>query len=354
MQLLKENMRTNVKYTGFAIALAWPQTLCKQPGSWYDLPSHWLGISKNHFYTVGHAAIVLVDFKTRKCHYYDFGRYHAPFQYGRARSKTTDHDLTLSTRVELSADGLRITNMNSILAELQQNSSCHGDGTLHAAYCAINFELANQKALDLQLASPLPYGPFVWNGTNCSRFVNTVIRAGRPGSGIRFKLRYLVPFTPTPMNNVEALSNKTSMGPVHYFSNEKSPTKEDLKTTLQAPNRHPEIPEEAQWLSGEGAGSWFHLQKSAEYYIVSRYNPEGALECEGFFMLVGQSGFDINEDYQFGHLSHCQRVTLMQNEKTFNLLLAEKSTDRPNGKSIQTPAMIEEANTAKGVSSGSD
>lgn len=354
MQLLKENMRINNKYTGFAIALAWPQTLCKQPGSWYDLPAHWLGISKNRFYTVGHAALVLVDLKTRKCHYYDFGRYHAPFQYGRVRSATTDHDLSLHTRAELSADGLCITNMNSILTELQQNSSCHGDGTLYAAYCAINFEKAKQKAKLFQLASPLPYGPFVWNGTNCSRFVNSVILAGSPAIKYSFKLRYLVPFTPTPMNNVEALSYKTSVNPYRDLCTEKSLPKKQLRQTLTAPHKHPEIPMGAQWLSGEGAGSWFYLQKAEDYYIVSRYSPEGTLECEGLFMFKGQSGFDINEDYQFRHLSHCQRVTVMQNEKIFSLLLIEKSTPRPNGESIQTPAMMEGANTPKGVSAGSN
>ncbi len=342
-------MTNNAKHSGFAIALAWPQTLCKQPGSWYDLPLHWLGISKNRFYTVGHAAVVLVDSKTRQCHYYDFGRYHAPFQYGRARSATTDNDLALLTRAELSADGLRITNMNSILAELQQNSSCHGDGTLNAAYCAINFEKASQKANVFQLASPLPYGPFVWNGTNCSRFVNSVILAGSPAIKYSFKLRYLVPFTPTPMNNVEALSYKTSMNPLRDYCKEKSLPVNQLGQTLSAPHKHPEIPMGAQWLSGEGAGSWFHLQKADEQYIVSRYSPEGTLECKGLYMFVGQSGFDISQDYQVGHLSHCQRITLQQNEISYSLLLIEKALDRPERESIQAPTMMEGSRTLKGV-----
>jgi hypothetical protein len=332
-----ENMNINAIHTGFAIALAWPQTLCKQPGSWYDLPSHWLGISKNRFYTVGHAAVVLVDSKTKQCHYHDFGRYHAPFKYGRARSASTDHDLALHTRAELSADGLRITNLNNILAELQQNSSCHGDGRLYAAYCAINFEKASQRANVFQLASPLPYGPFVWKGTNCSRFVNSVILAGRPARKIIFKLKYFVPFTPTPMNNVEALSYKTSMNPLRDYCKEKSLPVNQLRQTLSAPHKHPEIPVVAKWLSGEGAGSWFHLQKADKQYIVSRYSPEGTLECKGLYMFVGQSGFDISQDYQVGHLSHCQRITLQQNENCYSLVLIEKALDKTEKQPHSTP-----------------
>jgi len=47
--------------TGFAIALAWPETNCKNAGSWYDELMELLGISKNHHYKVGHAALILIS-----------------------------------------------------------------------------------------------------------------------------------------------------------------------------------------------------------------------------------------------------------------------------------------------------
>ncbi len=53
-------MMTRNKHTGFAIALAWPQTYCKQPGAWYDPITLLLGINKNNYYKVGHAALVLI------------------------------------------------------------------------------------------------------------------------------------------------------------------------------------------------------------------------------------------------------------------------------------------------------
>jgi hypothetical protein len=198
-----------IKHTGFAIALAWPATLCKQPNSWYDMPLRWLGINKNWFYKAGHAALVLIDDKEQKCHYFDFGRYHAPFNYGRVRSAVTDHDLAVRTIPRISNDGLRIENFRDILDELQHNKACHGDGKLYASYCRINFELAWQKILQLQDSCPLPYGPFVRGGSNCSRFVKDAIVAGKPHWRQAFRLRYLVPFTPTTLNNVNSLKSKT-------------------------------------------------------------------------------------------------------------------------------------------------
>lgn len=188
---------------GFAIAIAWPETLCKQPGSWYDAPMQWIGVNKDNYYKVGHAAVVLIN-ASGKCHYFDFGRYHAPFQYGRVRDAETDHDLEIKTQAVVRED--EVVNFSEILSELYFNSSCHGSGTLHASYCKINFGKAHNKAKMMQRA-PIPYGPFKVNGTNCSRFVNTVILAGKPGLLYRFLLNYPKTLSPTPIGNVMALSN---------------------------------------------------------------------------------------------------------------------------------------------------
>ena len=91
-------------HNGIAIVLAWPETLCKQAGSWYDPVLQWVSINKNNYYKIGHAAIVLVDSKTGDCHYFDFGRYHAPYQHGRVRSAVTDHDLEIKTKASVNAN----------------------------------------------------------------------------------------------------------------------------------------------------------------------------------------------------------------------------------------------------------
>src|SRR5690606_25903582 len=92
-------------HTGIAIALAWPETKCKQAGAWYDGLMNLLGISKENYYKVGHAAVVLIEAKTGNCLYFDFGRYHAPFGQGRVRDLETDHDLEIYTKAKFDNAG---------------------------------------------------------------------------------------------------------------------------------------------------------------------------------------------------------------------------------------------------------
>lgn len=209
------------KKTGIAIALAWPETLCKQPGSWYDKPLLLLGINKNHYYKVGHAAVVLVSYADNSCHYFDFGRYHAPFQHGRVRSAVTDHDLRIFTKANISNG--KLLNFTDILFELFQNESCHGNGSLHASYCEVNFENSMNTANKLQAMSPIRYGPFLPKGTNCSRFVNSVILSGKPKLVHRILLFSPKTLSPTPMSNVSSLNHyqiisKESIKPKSQYS----------------------------------------------------------------------------------------------------------------------------------------
>lgn len=326
------------KHTGFVIALAWPSTLCKQPNSWYDLPLRWIGINKNWYYKAGHAALVLIDDKEMKCHYFDFGRYHSPFNFGRVRSATTDHDLIVKTVPRISKDGMHIVNIREILEELQHKKACHGNGKLYASYCRIDFKLAWQKATLLQDSSPLPYGPFVRGGSNCSRFVNDVIAAGNPGWRQTFRLKFFVPLTPTTLNNVNSLKYKTVIPPLLKtmgvdFS--KKLSKDQLKTTLKSPPRHQDIPENAQWLSGEGAGSWFHIAFNEPNYLISRYNPEGKPECTGLFKIYANRAFNIDSSYHFIHLSHCNKINILQNGQIFQFIY-EADNDHITGNAAYT------------------
>ena len=101
-------------HSGFAIALAWPETFCKQTGAWYDRLLSAFGINQNGYYKVGHSALVLVDDETGSCRYFDFGRYHAPPSFGRVRSQETDHELTLMIKARISSCGFEINNLKEI------------------------------------------------------------------------------------------------------------------------------------------------------------------------------------------------------------------------------------------------
>ncbi|MDB4583100.1 hypothetical protein N9164_08105 [Draconibacterium sp.] len=308
------------KHTGFAIAIAWPETWCKQSGAWYDNFLNRLGISKNHYYKVGHAALVLIDINTQKCHYFDFGRYHTPFNHGRVRSKMTDHGLKINILAQISGDGQKIQNFEEILTELQMNPECHGEGSIHASYGKINISIAFAKVIRMQQISPIRYGPFRHNGSNCSRFVNTALRAGRPAWHSALKLNFLVPLTPTTLNNVNSFRNKIVLPkllPFLAFKPVPIADKSVLKTTLPTPLRPEGIPATAQWLSGEGAGSWFNIiEKKNNRFFISRYSLLGGLECESEFIISNNQPFNINNPYRFRYLSHCRKVKIRQNENS--------------------------------------
>jgi len=300
--------------TGFAIALAWPETYCKQPGSWYDPLTLLIGINKNNYYKVGHAALVLIDIKNRKSHYFDFGRYHAPYQHGRVRSAETDHDLEIKTIPVLSQDGQSLENFWDILYELQKNQACHGEGSLYASYCMVNFEKAYAKANQMQDASPIPYGPFKYKGSNCSRFVNTAILAGKPDLKYWFSLKYLIPFSPTPLSNVNSLDNRLILPkllkneafcPVNKLENH------ILKSTLPQPDKHPSIPTGAKWLSGEGCGSWFVLKFEDNILLADRYSPSGILECSTRYKYEKPIDFNLSDQVQLLYPSTCKSIKLL-------------------------------------------
>ncbi|TVQ10393.1 MAG: hypothetical protein EA361_14040 [Bacteroidetes bacterium] len=305
--------------TGFAIALAWPQTWCKQPNAWYDNLMLRLGISKNHYYRAGHAALVLIEKSSGNCHYFDFGRYHAPFEHGRVRSAVTDHDLDLPVSALIAADGNSLVNFTEILAFLHQNQACHGNGDLLGSYTEVDFQRAYHKALEMQQQSPLPYGPFVHNGTNCSRFVDTVIRAGQPPIKHTLKMKYNVPLTPTPMSNVNALAHKTRISapqPWELFYPFRILAKSELSGTLPKPKPNGNIPVGAKWLSGEGAGSWFHIAKREDgHYHITRYSPEGVVECNSIFCNDAAFDFDPALPFEVVHTSHCAQVRVVQNKQ---------------------------------------
>jgi len=304
--------------TGFAIAIAWPELYCKQSGGWYEPLTQLLGVNRNNYYKAGHAALVLIDISDKKCHYFDFGRYHSPFDHGRVRGAITDHDLEMKTIPVVSADGSKIDNFEDILNELQLNPACHGEGNIHASYCHIDFKAAFSKVIQMQDAHHWPYGPFRYKGSNCSRFVNTAILAGKPRFWQKIRLQWFVPLTPTPLNNVNSLNNKIILPKLlktEPFVPLRKLDKEQIKSTLPQPERDPVIPENAQWLSGEGAGSWFSISYEGDYIKAVRYSPKGELECSALFYADNEQLRHDLHDYEITYPSNCREIVIAANGK---------------------------------------
>ncbi len=184
----------------FIITLAWPEGMVSGSGAWYDKV-----FSKKGKYRVGHSAMVLVDSKSEKALYFDFGRYHTPLGFGRVRDVETDPDVALQNPL---IKNNAIINIKQILLQLSSMKSTHGEGKMYASIIAnVNFSRAFFTAKSLQNQGMLPYGPFTTKGTNCSRFVARIINS----SGLPFikklRLKYQICISPSPKRNVSISNN---------------------------------------------------------------------------------------------------------------------------------------------------
>lgn len=98
--------------------------------------------------------------------------------------------------------------------------------------------------------------------------------------------------------------------------------KNHLKQTLPEPKRPESLASSAQWLAGEGAGSWFCIEitLAENNFLIKRFSPAGKLECEGLFKLENKKlNLDLNKHFKFVHLSHCAFVHIEQYGKVLKL-----------------------------------
>jgi len=180
----------------FIIVLAWPEGMVAAAGGWYDKV-----LSTKGQYRVGHSALILVNSATNQLNYFDFGRYHSPFGFGRTRDLETDPDITLKSKPIISDNS--IVNIKEILFEISNLKATHGHGSVFASILKnIDFNKAYQKAKEIQNMGLISYGPVVLTGTNCSRFVTTIMLASKPHWFIRLRLKYPFCLFPSPKRNV--------------------------------------------------------------------------------------------------------------------------------------------------------
>lgn len=306
----------------FIIAIAWPRALAKQTDAGYNKAARALGINQRGYYRAGHAALILVNRADSTCHYYDFGRYHSPFGTGRVRSATTDHDLVLRTKAHIR--GRSIGNLKAILREVMHNPASHASGPVWAGYVRANFETAQAKALGLQQQSPITYGPFVKDGTNCTRFVRSVALAAKMPLAHHLRMTLVPMLTPTTLNNVASLWHHVRISAKHNVVLEECKVRRYcppvlLDTTLPAPPRPITVPENAQWVAGETGGSWFQLSAEGDSFRLQRYCGEGRLECTST-VRAQVTGFVLQEVFRLLPMAHCQQVTVEQEGKVTILL----------------------------------
>ena len=189
--------------TGTIVALAWPDTKVIREGKWYDVPMKWVGAIKNEYWTVGHAAFLLINNDTGEVHYFDFGRYHTPLMHGRVRDKITDPDIEIKLKAVIQND--KIINLEELLLDRYNHKACHGEGRLTAALVKhIDFIKAYNKVKKYQDREAIPYGPFELKGSTCSRLVAQVVLASTNNwlTKLMIKIPYTVSATPRSNNKV--------------------------------------------------------------------------------------------------------------------------------------------------------
>ena len=87
---------------------------------------------------------------------------------------------------------------------------------------------------------------------------------------------------------------------------------------LVEPDKPDNVPASAQWLSGQGGGVWFDIQRDNNQYRIQRYAPSGTVDCDALFRQEdNQQSFDINEPYRFEHISHCAKCRISQGDTVF-------------------------------------
>lgn len=192
---------------GTIVALAWPDTKVVKEGKWYDVPMAWMGFIKEGYYKAGHAAMLLIDHDTAEVHYFDYGRYHTPYQYGRVRDKETDPDIAVKQQAII--DNGEVMNIEALLHERYANKACHGDGRLTASVLKdVCFVKAYQKAKAMQHREAIPYGPFAYKGSTCSRLVVQVAYEATTDRLTRFLIRFPYTISATPRSNNKVLNDE--------------------------------------------------------------------------------------------------------------------------------------------------
>ena len=181
--------------------------MVQTPEGWYDRITYSLGFLQNGKYRAGHSAVLLVSTKNGKVFYFDYGRYHTPIGFGRVRDEKTDHELKITNVADCNNSG--ISNIEAILLEIANNKSNHGKGKMYASILlGADFKKGYKYAKIMQKKGAIPYGPFIKSGTNCSRFVASVMQVANSSLIKKLRLKYPFCISPSPKRNV-GIANPT-------------------------------------------------------------------------------------------------------------------------------------------------
>ncbi|NQX78511.1 DUF6695 family protein [Gilvibacter sp.] len=326
---------TAFKQDGKLVAMAFPDTFVRMSSERLCRFLPLVGLGTRSHIKAGHAALVLIENATGKARYYDFGRYVTPEGHGRVRGANTDAELEIPFKGRFDAN-FNLKNTEEFLLWLEAHpEKTHGEGRLLASVCdKIDFNRAKAYIDSLQGRGSIPYGAFVKEGSNCSRFVTETLLASTQDPKIIKRLNRNKKFTPSTVGNVEQAATESAVYQVHQGKIETfngTAFKENLKNYFDKKHGHTsncaalEAPhDKAQLLTGIGSSAWFDLQEgpTRSQFVINRYNEKKTQDFSGIF--TADAPLDLQLPYSFIYDSNCEKCTVVQQQQQITLRVHER------------------------------
>ncbi len=328
------------------MAIGWPETWSKGAEKFFGW-CHDVGIIKDRYFKVGHAALCLIHKETQEVEYFDFGRYTCDKGRGRTRGQNTDPSLKIHTKAIFDEKG-KIGNLEDIVNELFRNEkNTHGEGVIYfSLYDKIDYQKTKKFIKDLQDKGSVRYTTFAPNSTNCSRFVAGALMAGGTSTWDKIKLFFTPTLRASPVGTVcdvgyqsnvyrqKSLESPLENFPMGRLGNLKllwdnvkgnfvgeKVIREDL---IEANERPKNVSENAEWLGGLGEGIWIDLREDENGDIrATSYYYDGRVNYDILVNLDENQLFDIHQKFKITY--DCSRlfVTIQQNGKKMRLYYKE-------------------------------
>lgn len=189
------------------VVVGFPEEIVAATPDFYSEIMPLFGFGRDKRVRAGHIGLVIAKEGSPEFQYFDVGRYLSPVGYSRLRGANTDPELTIE--IDAQWDGKQLKNVPELLLWLEKHPevTC-GEGTLYASVSqCIDYNRTMQFINHLQSMEIFSYGPFVNEGSNCTRFVADALHHGVCDEKVLKQVKALYSLTPSCLGNIEAANS---------------------------------------------------------------------------------------------------------------------------------------------------
>ncbi len=343
------------------MVIGWPDTLAKGAEKFMTW-CHKVGIIKDVYFKVGHAAMCLIHKETGKIEYFDFGRYTCDTGQGRARGMNTDPALEIKVKAKIDQNGKMINVQELVDFLFKIDRFTHGEGQIYfSLYGKMNYEKTMEYVDHIQQQGSVRYTTFMANSTNCSRFVCDAIIAGSSVEKDKRRLVYTPTYKASPIGNAVDVGYESNVyrqkdidSPLENFKMTRwdnlkliwnNNTRNFKGKKIVRPNKIDEVPRHesilgnAEWLGGLGEGNWVSITpviyKGQACFRATAQYEDGMINYD---TIVKAKDTEVDSNLPFSVTYDCSRlfVTILQANKKIRLFWLKDYKD-VNTKLINTP-----------------